>query len=325
MPKILAVASPYHSLYKSLLLVARMDGRVVIAKLLLLAQDPQNQTIVARDEGCMMGLVASVVHADPEIVIIASRTLQFLSGHPQNKKSMKDFPNLVENLLQTYSTTANDKIKEFCFETLDNLGVSVTSAGSNDELNESNESCLDENYAPNGSKQSYSKFNIFLDDLENDNTCVLAQRILINVPGVISVSLDKSRGAAAVGTREVDTDGLKKKLVDALQRAGITGRLKARTLIVNEVDEEDQSSSPMPEPDTSVNTSACTDENSGYLEEADYYGEKESAMTRWGPSSLEARLEQERREEEMRAAQTGRILTKVSSALASVSNWLGGW
>jgi hypothetical protein len=251
------------------------------------------------------------------VVLMSVRTLQFLSGHPQNKRAMKDFPGLVDKLtMVAHVSDAGGKAREFASLALGNLGVLTQQKDwwMDDKENASSGSTWAADAARN---KQYHTLTLQVDGLEDAGTCVIAQRVLVNVKGVISVSIDKSRGHALVGTRGGDA-GLLDKLQEALARAGLAG-----------------AAWPLPSPVLNASgasagpEAAAEEENddSGYLD-ADAYDPavvEGGAIAKWGHSSLEARLAEQRREEELRAAKTERLLNKVGSALTTAGSWLLGW
>lgn len=291
-----------------------MEGRVVLSKLLLIAQDPQNQTFVAREEGCLAGLVSSLLHVDPEAVLLASRTLQFLSSHPQNKKLMRDFPKIIDNLTTVLSNTENPKAREFSTATLDNLGVRLnenghfTSKGYKDVSSQTDENCNQ-----NIIRKEYRNVSITLTNVNDEATYAVAHRVLLNLQGVISISFDRKNGIATIGTQEPEST-ITQRAQEAFSRAGINYACSGV--------KTDAISKAMSLPSQSED---YEEDDSGYLSESEYQDDKATAVTRWGPSSLEARLEQQRRDEEMKLEQTGRVLSRVGSAFSSASNWLMGW
>jgi hypothetical protein len=292
------------------------NSKAIAKQLLELSQDPANQPFIVQEQGCLQGLVSYTQHSDQDVVIMAVRTLQFLSTHPQNKKAMRDFPALVDKLtLVSLNATTHSRAKEFAALALVNLGVLTQQAevwwG---EKENTAEDVVDSqtNTAAGGGK--FHTLVMQVDGLDDAGTCAVAQRVLVNVKGVISVSIDKARGHALVGTRENGECGemLVDKLQDALMRAGI-------------------SSSPWP-PAQPLNHNLSTmsssgEDDSGYLDAAEYeaLGDGGGALTRWGHSSLEARLAEQRREEEMRMERAERLLNKVRGVLSSAGNWLMGW
>lgn len=296
------------------------NSRAIAEQLLQLSQDPENQPHVAKEDGVLAGLTSYCIHPDRDISAMAARTLQFLSSHPQNKRLMKEFPGLTESLTCVFSdSSAPKKTREFAKDALENLGVALLSSTAKTMGG------FLEKYTD--LSQDYQTTIVKIDGLEDFETNALVRRVLVNVNGVISVSLDKSRNVASVGNRVKDQDGFLEKLIQALATAGVSssrvgggGGVNGKAKPMKE-EEEDENVAP-----SNTSFSFEKDDDSGYLDEAEYRQEKgTSALARWGTSSLEARLEQEKREEELRAQKTDRLLTKVSTVLTSASSWLMGW
>jgi len=273
------------------------NSRAIAKQLLELSQDPANQPFIVQEQGCLQGLVSYSQHADQDVVVMAVRTMQFLSGHPQNKKAMRDFPGLVDKLTQVSCTGTHPRAKEFSAQALVNLGVLTQQK---DWWNEDKENATDSN-----KNSQFHTLVVQVDGLDDAGTCSVAQRVLVNVKGVISVSIDKVRGHALVGTRDGD-DALMERLQEALAKAGLNGNPWP----------------PVSPANLNASNMSSAEDDSGYLDANEYEG---GALSRWGHSSLEARLAEQRREEELRQAKTERLLTKVGSALTSAGSWLLGW
>ena len=69
--------------------------------------NPDNQTFIVQEAGCMAGLVSYLEHEDIDVVLMSARTLQFLASHPNNKKAMRDFQSLVPTLVKIYTRPRN--------------------------------------------------------------------------------------------------------------------------------------------------------------------------------------------------------------------------
>ena len=278
------------------------NSRAITKQLLELSQDPANQPFIVQEAGCLQGLVTYSQHADQDVVVMSVRTLQFLSSHPQNKKAMREFPGLVDKLTQVSLTCPDNRAKDFSAQALINLGVLVREKNWWNEDDERKENTTIDVNRP------FHTIVMQIDGLGESGTCAVAQRVLVNVKGVISVAIDKARGHALVGTRDSD-DALVEKLQEALNKAGLSG-------------------GPWPPASPALNLSATSeDDDSGYIDASEYEAAANSggALSRWGHTSLEARLAEERREEELRQAKAERLLAKVGTALTSAGAWLMGW
>jgi len=282
------------------------NTRAITKQLLELSQETANQPFIVQEPGCLQGLVTYSQHSDHDVVVMAVRTMQFLSSHPQNKKPMREFPGLVDKLTSVSLTCTDNRAKDFSAQALINLGVLIRNkdwwADESEEKKENVEA-----------NRSFHTIVMQVDGLNEAGTCAIAQRVLVNVKGVISVAIDKARGHVLVGTRADSDDNLVDKLQEALAQAGLNGE-------------------PWPPASPALNLSAASaaaddDDESGYLDEKEYeqMGNIGGALARWGHTSLEARLAEEKREEELRQAKAERLLQKVGSALTSAGSWLLGW
>eukprot|EP00871_Galdieria_phlegrea_P003348 jgi/Galph1/4013/GphlegSOOS_G2658.1 len=72
--------------------------RNVAVQLRSLSADPENQPIIAREEGCMAALVGFIEGTDPDIVRIAVDAVLDLTSHPENAEVLKQEKGLVPAL-----------------------------------------------------------------------------------------------------------------------------------------------------------------------------------------------------------------------------------
>ncbi|GBG34752.1 Armadillo repeat-containing protein 1 [Hondaea fermentalgiana] len=352
------------------------NSRAIAKQLLTLAQDPDNQPFIVQEQGCLAGLVQYVQHEDIDVVLIATRALQFLSSHPKNKTAMREFPALVENVkLAKTRSHENPRLDEFARGTLANLGVPVrgypsgeSSDGDEDEENNvdaENVDCTnatsgwrhsvrkkkcdpfasarDNDWLGAGRETSFSRpsrsletITLAMDGLENYEVRSDVETVVIKVQGVISVTANPSRGFVRIGTRD-EIDIVERALVRALSLAGHLAKVvvapgAARSHVTETKEDGDEYS------DDCENyegyggfdgDEAEDDDYPEYLEEEDYdddLSEEGARIARHGFSSLEARLEQQRREEEARKLEkSSRLIGKMSSALSNASSWLMGY
>ena len=318
------------------------NSRAIARQLLELAQDPDNQPFIAQEKGCLAGLVGYVVHPDADVALMASRTLEFLASHPQNKRSMREFPGLLDALNEAHSRPdGNERTKEFAGNALVRLGVALPRATTGQPApaapqgeNAPHAHNTAERVAGDFASKKYYTLTLAVEGLDDNGTAVVVQRVLVNVRGVVSVALQRERGLAVVGTRG---DALSlDDLCDTLARAGISSTSwpppappAIATVHGPSANESQLSSGPgaSPAPAASGSPASNSHDDSGYLNEADYSSDSvhEGTIARWGVSSLEARLAEQRREEELRAEKTERLLSKVTSIVSSAGSWLMGW
>lgn len=96
------------------------NSRALVKQILTLAQDVDNQPFIAQgkatsftsnifftltiEEGCLSGLCNYLKHEENDVVLMASRSIQFLSSHPLAREPLKTFPNMVTTLMDVYKT-----------------------------------------------------------------------------------------------------------------------------------------------------------------------------------------------------------------------------
>lgn len=56
-----------------------MDAMSVVTQLRDLASEPQNRVAIAKDEGCLPGLVLFLDHKDPEVVFATLQVVPFVT------------------------------------------------------------------------------------------------------------------------------------------------------------------------------------------------------------------------------------------------------
>ena len=71
----------------------------VVKQLLELAADPENQATICQEKECLKGLVYYLTVANDDIAATAAKALVFLSASPKNRELLKEFPDLVNNLV----------------------------------------------------------------------------------------------------------------------------------------------------------------------------------------------------------------------------------
>mmetsp|Transcript_11296 Transcript_11296/g.20881 ORF Transcript_11296/g.20881 Transcript_11296/m.20881 type:complete len:312 (-) Transcript_11296:188-1123(-) len=302
------------------------NSRAIAKQLLALAKDPDNQPFIVQEQGCLAGLVQYTQHDDIDVVLIATRALQFLSSHPENKEPMSEFPELISSLTLTLPRSAeHPKVLEFCKNVFQNLGVCVDLSKyevvtrHDIEIEESKGSC-DTMYTKSafGVKPrecgEFRTVSLFVEDVSVPNVRYLVETLIISVEGVISVTVNPERSHVLIGTRELG-DSLTKTLIAKLSAEGLVVKLVIPGPNKREGPEyENLDSQDYPE----------------YLEEEDYDYDDEcqdtERVTRQGFSSLEARLEQQRLEEESRKLEKcTRLIGKMNNMLSNASSWLMGY
>lgn len=328
------------------------NSRAIAKQLLTLSQDPDNQPFIVQEQGCLAGLVQYTQHEDIDVVLVATRALQFLSSHSKNKTIMREFPDLVDNVRGALARSHEiPRLDEFARGTLANLAVLVGDEEYSDDDDEEYEAKEDSENCASHSNNRGSKsaslsglgkaskisntsrelqtITLALEELEDVNIRAEIEMLIIRVPGAISVTTLPGRGFVRVGTRG-EVDIVERALIRALSAAGYYAKIvlgKNTSRNANGDDDEEEGD----EQSYNGNNTELEDDEDypEYLEEEDYdddWAEDTGRIARQGFSSLEARLEQQRKEEEARKLEkSSRLIGKVSNALANASSWLMGY
>jgi hypothetical protein len=98
----------------------KMDPKTVAIRLRKLASDPDNQTYIVKEKGCMSGLQKFLDHKDESVLLIALQALQFLSSHPLNKEPLSKIPGLLAKLVNI-ADHDNVKVQQIANHILENL------------------------------------------------------------------------------------------------------------------------------------------------------------------------------------------------------------
>jgi len=316
------------------------NSRAIAKQLLSLSKEPDNQPFIVQEEGCLAGLVQYTQHDDIEVVLISTRALQFLSSHPANKATMKEFPNLVSNLLSAVSrANEHGKIKEFVYETLDNLNVSFKredqSFDEEEEYDTENQPHLantntttqkgaskpgksDSKFGSKKPARPQGAFRTITFNVPGVGDRAFRHDIemaALQVEGVISVTVNVDKEHLLIGTRD-EGDEIVKSVVAELAGDGLSVKVVVPRKAAQEAEDHNEEA-------------GYDDDYPDYLEESDYEtdeDERQETVARTGFSSLEARLEQQRKEEEARNAdKSSRLIGKVSGMLSGASSWLLGY
>jgi len=325
------------------------SSRAIAKQLLALSREPDNQPFIVQEQGCLAGLVQYTQHDDIEVVLIATRAIQFLASHPQNKGPMRDFPDLVESLTAALPRAAEHaKVKDFVRGALEHLGIALrpdnddleeggvgsASLGDDEEEESKDGDGAGRGFRAGGSGGGAKKrglralgdfrtITLQVENVGNPNRREVIESLVIQMDGVISVTVNPDRDHVLIGTRE-PSEEMERSLVAELATEGFHSKLVVPVAKRGAAGAQDQ------------------DRHAGddgpdypeYLEEDEYDDDDEGGehaanaakITRQGFSSLEARLEEQRREEEARKLEkSSRLIGKMNSLLSNASSWLMGY
>mmetsp|Transcript_35913 Transcript_35913/g.44572 ORF Transcript_35913/g.44572 Transcript_35913/m.44572 type:complete len:232 (-) Transcript_35913:2324-3019(-) len=222
------------------------NSRALVKQILTLAQDVDNQPFIVQEEGCLAGLCSYMNHEDVDVVLMATRAIDFLSSHPLAKEPIKEFPNLVSTLKSVHEGAhSHPKAKEFTYRALVNLQVQVS---------------RDSSFEDTENVSSYANLQV----------------------NIVETTPNNKKATSYLTADEYSP----------LNEGDIPEYLE-------EDDYEDDSS----EDDEGPNT---------------------KKITKYGCSTLEARLEQQRLDEEKKKRDE-RLIGKVGNIFSSASSWLLGY
>jgi len=283
------------------------NSRTILQKVLTLAvKDIDNRKLIVDEVVCMNGIVSYLIHKEPDVRVLSSRIVLLLSNHPQNKMKMKQFPGLIANLtqvfLQSFDKNYNKdsdidiRAKNYAYEALENLGVNM--AYQDDKENNDfdfnvqvpkKENLLSASKIKTPLRDAkynsmpYHTITVQIDGIFDDFARGNIERVILNVHGVISVTLDKDHGRASIGTRsDIESD-----IIEAISNAGSNASVWPPKAVAEKQNKTNNISS---------------NDDDGYINENDYdennYSSNGSTILRWGTSTLASKLEERRKEEE---------------------------
>ena len=92
----------------------------MVQQILALSQDPDAQEHIARESGCLSGLVDFLANTDDEVVLTCLHALRHLSSHPNNRAIMSEQPGLLKGV-RSRAVHPDGKIVEVANAVLSNL------------------------------------------------------------------------------------------------------------------------------------------------------------------------------------------------------------
>ena len=92
--------------------MAHASTRTIVQRLLQLASDPDNQTFIVQEQGCLAGLTSYLDDSDTEVVRMAIEAISLLSSNRSNRKNLVGHPGLAEKV-KKLTTHHNSVIQNF--------------------------------------------------------------------------------------------------------------------------------------------------------------------------------------------------------------------
>ena len=107
-----------------------VDVRKVVAKMRLLASNAENRPFIAKDKGCLRGLLAFLDNASDDIVFTAIEALMFLCMHQPNIAILQSLESLPEKVAALATNSAKgQEIQNIATQLRDVLKSGSTVAG----------------------------------------------------------------------------------------------------------------------------------------------------------------------------------------------------
>jgi hypothetical protein len=98
-----------------------VDVRKVVAKMRLLASNAENRPFIAKDKGCLRGLLAFLDNASDDIVFTAIEALMFLCMHQPNIATLQNLESLPEKVAALSTNSARGHEIQTIAAQLDNV------------------------------------------------------------------------------------------------------------------------------------------------------------------------------------------------------------
>lgn len=96
--------------------------RGIAQQLLTLSADPESQVYIAQEAGCLSGLIGYLDSQDEVVIRLSVNALVHLSSHPKNKKTLTNYPGLLQKLVSLSSTQLRGRYDHDTDEEISVLG-----------------------------------------------------------------------------------------------------------------------------------------------------------------------------------------------------------
>ncbi|TSP79462.1 Armadillo repeat-containing protein 1 [Bagarius yarrelli] len=185
-----------------------MDAMSVVTQLRDLASEPQNREAIAKDEGCLPGLVLFLDHKNPQVVFATLQTLRYLAESPQNIISMKNELGMMvslEALMENNELSADmtDLAREV---------YEILSAPERTETLQTPTQPMRRNkpqFFINSSKKKAKTVTLYIQGLEGTDQRGVCEEALLKVKGVISFTFQMAMRRCTVRVRaDLPTESL---------------------------------------------------------------------------------------------------------------------
>eukprot|EP00178_Gracilaria_changii_P022136 TRINITY_DN655_c0_g1_i1.p2 TRINITY_DN655_c0_g1~~TRINITY_DN655_c0_g1_i1.p2 ORF type:complete len:369 (-),score=72.80 TRINITY_DN655_c0_g1_i1:1683-2789(-) len=308
-------ASPLRSLLRSsahtMSVADAASVRTVAVQLRALSADPDNQPIIAREEGCLRALVSFVESQDIPVATIAVAALKNLASHPDNFQLLRSEHELLDALKTLLlAPQADRELRQTVFDVLEEL-VDDNDDEEMDELDELEQSAgLREKVAPEpGLLEQPCTVRLHVPGISDDVFCVRVEQLVVRKHGVISIAFELGAEVAVIYTRTPAQD-----LISYVST--MTGvSVEQLPDPPEDEDEDDEAHDTASENDNAQ--PAYLDESGQRLRDVAKKNAKKKNTISQGASSLHERLRAQREEETRKKARANRLLDSIGRGMTS--------
>ena len=283
--------------------MAHASTRTIVQRLLQLASDPDNQTFIVQEQGCLAGLTSYLDDSDTEVVRMAIEAISLLSSRRSNRKNLVGHPGLAEKV-KKLTTHHNSLIQNFAVTSAKSLklhkGAKTTRNydGNGENSNTINNNTLgaDSNGTKEKKKSKKRKLKTYklkVKDLDDDEICSRIEQGIIRVRGVVSLTLDQNKRRVII-TSKVSKSEIIPIVTEVIESCGTVVILKKKK----------KSGEP---------SGYCDDE-----ETEDIFGE--GVLSRFGSQTLQSRLAAQRKKEEKRKLEESNM-SRIAQAAGGAARW----
>mmetsp|Transcript_9485 Transcript_9485/g.19419 ORF Transcript_9485/g.19419 Transcript_9485/m.19419 type:complete len:310 (+) Transcript_9485:110-1039(+) len=296
--------------------------RTVAVQLRALSSDPENQPIIAREEGCLAALVSFITRQeDPEICRIAVTTVLYLSSHADNHDLLRAEEELVEGLKDLWADADADpdvrkEVRKIFANilSLEDITRLEVIAKQQDQITAKDSTSDSDSVSPGLARAKQIAFEqteeaercrIQVPGISDEEKQHLIESEIIQIKGIVSISFEVGNEVVVLYSK-VPRDAL----VQILQ--AITNSADMELLEDDRVERELEPQEVDPRG------------SDGYIDEAkERYNrfvreqQRRSTLIHGGNNSLAARLEEGKRAEERKAARAGRLLNRIGKGFQS--------
>ncbi|KAB5546100.1 hypothetical protein PHYPO_G00068260 [Pangasianodon hypophthalmus] len=208
-----------------------MDAMSVVTQLRDLASEPQNREAIAKDEGCLPGLVLFLDHKDPQVVFAALQTLRYLAESSENICSMRNELGMLVSLeiLMEKSGLSTD-ITELAKEVYEVLSAPVRMETPRTPVQPMRRN--KPQFFINSSNKKAKTVTLHIQGLDGTDQRGVCEEALLKVKGVISFTFQMAVKRCTVRVRaDLPTESLASAIA-------ATKVLSAQQVVKNESGEE---------------------------------------------------------------------------------------